>query len=164
MFCLSKLFLLFSSSVQWRNCRRGFFYQRKDLMILLFYYYIDLGLSVCFSCFKGFLQTCFLHNSEVPTTYLMTFSLHQWYAVTDTFNCWSSFTINSHVISFIYFMLTYLLPILCFYISLLTLIYFIFHFIFLFLYFIFLYWFGVQQGQSYFMGRRCLFSLVWPNF
>ena len=24
------------------------------------------------------------------------------------------------------------------------------------------YWVGVQQGQSYFMGKRCLFSLGWP--
>ena len=26
------------------------------------------------------------------------------------------------------------------------------------------YWVGVQQGQSYLMGRRCLFSLGWPSF
>ena len=26
------------------------------------------------------------------------------------------------------------------------------------------YWLGVQQGQSYLMGRRNLFSLVWPPF
>ena len=26
------------------------------------------------------------------------------------------------------------------------------------------YWVGVQQGQSYLMGRRCLFSLGWPPF
>ena len=26
------------------------------------------------------------------------------------------------------------------------------------------YWVGVQQGQSYPMGRRCLFSLGWPSF
>ena len=26
------------------------------------------------------------------------------------------------------------------------------------------YWVGVQQGQSYLMGRRCLFSLAWPPF
>ena len=26
------------------------------------------------------------------------------------------------------------------------------------------YWIGVQQGQSYLMGRRCLFSLGWPPF
>ena len=24
------------------------------------------------------------------------------------------------------------------------------------------YWFGVQWGQSYLIGRRCLFSLGWP--
>ena len=26
------------------------------------------------------------------------------------------------------------------------------------------YWVGVQPGQSYLMGRRCLFSLGWPPF
>ena len=26
------------------------------------------------------------------------------------------------------------------------------------------YWVGVQQGQSYLMGRRCLFNLGWPPF
>ena len=26
------------------------------------------------------------------------------------------------------------------------------------------YWVGVQQGQFYLMGRRCLFSLGWPPF
>ena len=26
------------------------------------------------------------------------------------------------------------------------------------------YWVGVQRGQSYLMGRRCLFSLGWPPF
>ena len=26
------------------------------------------------------------------------------------------------------------------------------------------YWVGVQWGQSYLMGRRCLFSLGWPHF
>ena len=26
------------------------------------------------------------------------------------------------------------------------------------------YWIGVQRGQSYLMGRRCLFSLGWPPF
>ena len=26
------------------------------------------------------------------------------------------------------------------------------------------YWVGVQRGQSYLMGRRCLFSLSWPPF
>ena len=26
------------------------------------------------------------------------------------------------------------------------------------------YWVGVQRGQSYHMGRRCLFSLGWPPF
>ena len=26
------------------------------------------------------------------------------------------------------------------------------------------YWVGAQQGQSYLMGRRCLFSLGWPPF
>ena len=26
------------------------------------------------------------------------------------------------------------------------------------------YWVGVQRGQSYLMGRRCLFSLGWPLF
>ena len=26
------------------------------------------------------------------------------------------------------------------------------------------YWVGVQQGHSYLMGRRCLFSLGWPPF
>ena len=26
------------------------------------------------------------------------------------------------------------------------------------------YWVGVQWGQSYLMGRRCLFSLGWPAF
>ena len=26
------------------------------------------------------------------------------------------------------------------------------------------YWVGVQQGQSYLMERRCLFSLGWPPF
>ena len=26
------------------------------------------------------------------------------------------------------------------------------------------YWVGVQQGQSYLMGRRCLFRLGWPPF
>ena len=26
------------------------------------------------------------------------------------------------------------------------------------------YWVGVQQGQSYVMGRRCLFSHGWPLF
>ena len=26
------------------------------------------------------------------------------------------------------------------------------------------YWIGVQQGQSYLMGRRCLFSFGWPPF
>ena len=26
------------------------------------------------------------------------------------------------------------------------------------------YWVGFQLGQSYFMGRRCLFSLGWPAF
>ena len=26
------------------------------------------------------------------------------------------------------------------------------------------YWVGVQGGQSYLMGRRCLFSLGWPTF
>ena len=26
------------------------------------------------------------------------------------------------------------------------------------------YWVGVQLGQSYLMGRRCLFSLCWPPF
>ena len=26
------------------------------------------------------------------------------------------------------------------------------------------YWVGVQCAQSYLMGRRCLFSLVWPPF
>ena len=26
------------------------------------------------------------------------------------------------------------------------------------------YWVGVQWGQSYLMGRRCLFSLAWPPF
>ena len=26
------------------------------------------------------------------------------------------------------------------------------------------YWVGVQQSQSYLMGRRCLFNLVWPPF
>ena len=26
------------------------------------------------------------------------------------------------------------------------------------------YWFGVQRGQSYLMGRRCLFSHEWPLF
>ena len=26
------------------------------------------------------------------------------------------------------------------------------------------YWVGVQQGQSYLMGRRCLFSLGWQPF
>ena len=25
------------------------------------------------------------------------------------------------------------------------------------------YWTGAQQGQSYLMGRRCLFSLGWPH-
>ena len=162
--CLPKLFLLLCSSVQWWNCKRGFFYQTNNLIILLFYWYVHVGLSVYFSCFKGFLQTCLLHNSEVATTYLMTFSLHQWHAVTDIFNCLSSFTINSHTTSFIYFLLIYLLPILCFYVSLLTLIYFIFHIIFLFIYFIFLCWFGVQQDQSYLLGRRRLFSLGWSPF
>ena len=28
----------------------------------------------------------------------------------------------------------------------------------------FKYWVGVQQGHSYLMGRRCLFSLGWPPF
>ena len=28
----------------------------------------------------------------------------------------------------------------------------------------FKYWVGDQQGQSYLMGRRCLFSLAWPPF
>ena len=26
------------------------------------------------------------------------------------------------------------------------------------------YWVGVQRGQSYLMGRKCLFSLGWPPF
>ena len=26
------------------------------------------------------------------------------------------------------------------------------------------YWVGVQRGQSYLMGRMCLFSLGWPTF
>ena len=26
------------------------------------------------------------------------------------------------------------------------------------------YWVGVQRGQSYLMGRRCLFNLGWPPF
>ena len=26
------------------------------------------------------------------------------------------------------------------------------------------YWVGVQRGQSYLIGRRCLFSLGWPPF
>ena len=26
------------------------------------------------------------------------------------------------------------------------------------------YWVGVQRGQSYLMGRRCLFSLGWQPF
>ena len=26
------------------------------------------------------------------------------------------------------------------------------------------YWVGVQWGQSYLMGRMCLFSLCWPPF
>ena len=26
------------------------------------------------------------------------------------------------------------------------------------------YWVGVQLGQSYLMGRRCLFNLGWPPF
>ena len=26
------------------------------------------------------------------------------------------------------------------------------------------YWVGVQQGQSYLMGRRCLFSIDWAPF
>ena len=26
------------------------------------------------------------------------------------------------------------------------------------------YWVGAQRSQSYFMGRRCLFSLGWPLF
>ena len=26
------------------------------------------------------------------------------------------------------------------------------------------YWVGAQRGQSYLMGRRCLFSLGWPPF
>ena len=26
------------------------------------------------------------------------------------------------------------------------------------------YWVGVQRGQSYLMGSRCIFSLGWPPF
>ena len=36
---------------------------------------------------RDFYRVVFLHNSEVATIYLLTFSLDQWHAVTDTCNC-----------------------------------------------------------------------------